>query len=65
MEVAPRLLMKINSGTGGFADETKWEAKEARESPVVHLEGVVENGNDIKKRRKSSDATNTKQDGAK
>lgn len=55
MEVA-RLLMKISSGTGGFADKTKVEAKEARESPDVQLEGVEEIGNDIKKSQKRSDA---------
>ena len=66
MEVA-RLLMKITrSGTGGFEDETKVEAKEARESPDVQLEGVAETGNDMKKSQKWSDVTTiTKQDGAK
>jgi hypothetical protein len=65
MEVA-RLLMKISSGTGGFADKTKVEANKARESPDVQLEGVEEIGNDIKKSQKRSDAGSiTKQDGAK
>jgi hypothetical protein len=42
------------------------EAKEARESLDVQLEGVEEIGNDIKKSQKRSDAgTITKQDGAK
>jgi hypothetical protein len=53
MEVAR--LLKISSGTGGFADKTKKvESKEARESLDVKLEGVEEIGNNIKKSQKGA-----------